>query len=194
MPKAPAHSWPLVLRANDTVLRPLRRRDRRAWDRVREDNQEWLAKWEATRPRVPGEDPNRKLPTFQQMVRSHAREGRAGRSINLAIWHKDQLVGQITLGGIVFGALRGAHIGYWIHQGYANRGITTHAVAVVTKFAFDELKLHRIEINLRPENTASRRVAEKAGYKLEGPRPRFLHIDGQWRDHLCFVKENPQIF
>ncbi|MBC7463561.1 MAG: GNAT family N-acetyltransferase [Actinobacteria bacterium] len=193
MSRAPAHSWPLVLRAGETILRPLRRRDRRAWDRVRENNRDWLTKWEATRPAVPGENSNRKLPTFSQMIRIHRSEGRTGRSFNLAIWHKNDLVGQITLGGVVFGALRGAHIGYWIDQNSANQGITTHAVTVITKFAFDELNLHRIEINLRPENAASRRVAEKAGYQLEGERPRFLHIDGQWRDHLCFVKENPRI-
>jgi ribosomal-protein-alanine N-acetyltransferase len=193
MSSSPGHTWPLVLQAGDLTLRPLRLRDRKAWDRVRENNRDWLARWEATRPQVPGEDPSRKLPTFPQMVRFHGDEGRAGRAFNLAIWHKDAFVGQITLGGIVFGALRGAHIGYWIDQKAANQGITTHAVAVITKFAFDELHLHRIEINLRPENLPSRRVAEKAGYQLEGERPRFLHIDGAWRDHLCFVKENPGI-
>ena len=193
MSSQPANPWPLILRAGDLTLRPLRLRDRRAWDRVRENNHEWLSKWEATRPQVPGERAARKLPTFSQMARTHAEEGRAGRSLNLAVWHKNVFVGQVTLGGIVFGALRGAHIGYWVDQNSANQGITTQAVAVLTKYAFDELNLHRIEINLRPENLPSRRVAEKAGFQLEGERPRFLHIDGEWRDHLCFVKENPRI-
>ena len=64
---------------------------------------------------------------------------------------------------------------------------------MMTVYGFEELKLHRIEINIRPENGASRRVAEKSGYHLEGERPRFLHIDGEWRDHLSFVRENPKI-
>jgi ribosomal-protein-alanine N-acetyltransferase len=64
---------------------------------------------------------------------------------------------------------------------------------MMTEYGFYVLGLHRIEINLRPENGASRRVAEKAGYLLEGERPKFLHIDGQWRDHLCFVRENLNI-
>jgi len=63
----------------------------------------------------------------------------------------------------------------------------------LSDYAFTELQLHRLEINLRPENAASRRVAEKAGYVLEGQRPRYLHIDGDWRDHICFVLENPAI-
>jgi ribosomal-protein-alanine N-acetyltransferase len=92
------------------------------------------------------------------------------------------------MGGIAYGALRGAHIGYWIDQRYANKGFMTEAVLGLTDYGFNELKLHRIEINLRPENESSRRVAEKAGYHLEGERPSYLHIDGGWRDHLVFVR------
>jgi ribosomal-protein-alanine N-acetyltransferase len=103
------------------------------------------------------------------------------------------LIGQITLGGIIFGAMRGAHIGYWIDQRYSSRGYTTRAVKLLTKFGFDSLKLHRIEINLRPENEASKKVAIKAGYELEGARNNYLHIAGDWRNHITFVKENPAI-
>jgi ribosomal-protein-alanine N-acetyltransferase len=66
----------------------------------------------------------------------------------------------------------------------------SRAVNMVTDFAFNELELHRIEINIRPENSPSIRVAEKCGYLYEGLRPRYLHIDGAWRDHHCFVREN----
>jgi ribosomal-protein-alanine N-acetyltransferase len=106
------------------------------------------------------------------------------------IWRENNLIGQITMGGIMYGAMRGAHIGYWIDRNYSNRGFTTQAVKLLTEYGFGELKLHRIEINVRPENAGSIRVAEKAGYLFEGVRPRFLHIDGAWRDHHCFVKEN----
>lgn len=185
--------WPLVLTSNGLTLRSPRFRDRTQWDEVRAFNREWLTPWEATLPRVPGEKPSRELPSYFQTVGSHNREGRAGRALNLTIWYEGALVGQISLGGIILGALRGAHIGYWMDQRYANRGITTKSVIMLTEYAFNELHLHRIEINLRPENTASKRVAEKAGYVFEGERPRYLHIDGQWRDHLCFVRENSRI-
>jgi ribosomal-protein-alanine N-acetyltransferase len=99
----------------------------------------------------------------------------------------------VTLGGIVFGAMRGAHIGYWIDQKYAGRGLTTRAVIAMTEYGFSELDLHRIEINLRPENAASEKVAQKAGYTYEGIRYRYLHINGDWRDHLTYIKENPAI-
>lgn len=185
--------WPVVLKSQGLTLRPLRFRDRRKWDEVRAVNRDWLEPWEATRPLVPGESQDNDLPSFFQMVSSHNREGRAQRSLSLAIWYDGSVVGQITMGGIVMGALRGAHIGYWVDKRFANRGITTKAVVMLTEYGFDVLGLHRIEINLRPENAASRRVAEKAGYHFEGERPRFLHIDGHWRDHLSFVRENPKI-
>ncbi|MFN7802266.1 MAG: GNAT family N-acetyltransferase, partial [Actinomycetes bacterium] len=124
-------------------------------------------------------------------------EIRALRSISLGIWLNEdgaqKLIGQITLGGIIFGAMRGAHIGYWIDQRFASRGYTTRAVKLLTKFGFDGLKLHRIEINLRPENEASKKVAVKAGYVLEGSRNNYHHIAGDWRNHITFVKENPEI-
>ena len=189
--------WPVVLTTNELTLRPLRFRDRAKWFAVRAENREWLSPWEATLPKVPehidGGEGLSKRPSFIEMVRIHNREGRSGRTISLAIWQGSNLIGQITLGGIIYGALRGAHIGYWVDRRFANRGYTTQAVEMLTAYGFNELGLHRIEINLRPENAASRRVAEKAGFIFEGDRPRFLHIDGAWRDHICFVKENPII-
>lgn len=184
--------WPVVLTSGEITLRPLRIRDRSQWNRVRAFNREWLTPWEATLPqaRDGGES---QIPSFVSMVRTLNREGRAGRAVSLGIWHENSLIGQITMGGIIYGAMRGAHIGYWIDQRYSNRGFTTAAVKALTDFAFQTLHLHRIEINLRPENEASRRVAEKAGYHLEGERSRYLHIDGGWRDHLSFVRENPEI-
>ena len=186
--------WPITLQRNDVVLRPLRQRDKSRWNSVRAENRQWLSPWEATLPKmIQGSHegyPAAQLPTFFDMVRGLNREGRRGHSYSFAIWHGSQLIGQITLGGVIYGALRGAHIGYWIDRNFANRGLTTTAVEALTEFAFSSLGLHRIEINIRPENEPSRKVAEKAGYHFEGERPRFLHIDGAWRDHLCFVKEN----
>jgi ribosomal-protein-alanine N-acetyltransferase len=178
----------------ELFLKPIRFRDKSQWDSVRAINRDWLSPWEATRPNI---DHKSALPSYYGMVVQLNRELRALRSISLGIWlneNRDQvLIGQITLGGIIFGAMRGAHIGYWIDQRFANRGYTTRAVKLLTKFGFEQLRLHRIEINLRPENEASKQVAIKAGYLLEGARNNYLHIAGDWRDHVTFVKENPAI-
>jgi [ribosomal protein S5]-alanine N-acetyltransferase len=185
-------SWPIEIKGHEIVLHPLRFRDRAQWNRVRAENRDWLSPWEATIPKS-GEESYMQLPSFFEMVKILNTEARNGRSFSFAIWHQSQLIGQITLGGVMYGAMRGGHIGYWIDRNFANRGYTTQAVEILTQYAFEELKLHRLEINLRPENASSRRVAEKAGYVFEGERPRYLHIDGQWRDHITFVKENSVI-
>jgi ribosomal-protein-alanine N-acetyltransferase len=185
-------SWPVLLEDEQIYLRPLRFRDRTAWNRVRAENREWLSPWEATIPAISHES-YKELPSYFEMVKILNHEARHGRSFSFAIWHGKNLIGQISLGGVIYGAMRGGHIGYWIDRNFANRGYTTAAVEMLTQYAFEVLKLHRVEINLRPENASSRRVAEKAGFIFEGDRPRYLHIDGQWRDHICFVKENSAI-
>ena len=189
--------WPITLYGDEITLRPPRVRDRPQWNSVRAENKEWLSPWEATLPLLPHESPayedHDTRPSFYQMVRMLNREARAGRSYSFFIWSGNNLVGQITMGGVMYGALRGAHIGYWVDRNYANRGFTTQAVKLVTAFGFSQLGLHRMEINVRPENAASCRVAEKAGFVIEGHRKAFLHIDGAWRDHICFVKNNELI-
>lgn len=186
-----------VIRDGELTLRLLRIRDRDLWTQVRRVNSEWLTPWEATRPELPNGTAQGPLPTYVQMVAHQRREAKHGRAFTMGMWltdgQKERFIGQITLGGVVYGAYRGGYIGYWVDQRFANRGYTTRAVRALTDFAFSTLALHRIEINIRPENEASRKVAEKAGYILEGARSRYLHIDGDWRDHLTFVKENPEI-
>ena len=186
--------WPVRLKGEFIELHPPRFRDRSQWNRVRSENKEYLAPWEASLPITPVGAPASefltKRPSFYSMVRALHREARAGRSYSFMVWSGNNLVGQITMGGVIYGALRGAHIGYWIDRNYAGRGFTTDAVNTLTQFAFDGLGLHRIEINIRPENAASIRVAEKAGYQFEGDRAEFLHIAGAWRDHKSFVKVN----
>lgn len=189
--------WPINLLGDEIVLRPARIRDRATWNNVRAENKDWLSPWEATLPRVPEDSLNYENnigpPSFFKMVRTLNREARAGRSYSFLIWHHENLIGQITMGGVMYGALRGAHVGYWIDRNYSNRGFTTQSVKLVSGFGFSQLGLHRIEINVRPENIASCRVAEKAGFLREGERKAFLHIDGGWRDHICFVKNNELI-
>lgn len=178
----------------EIFLRSIKFRDKAQWDAVRAVNKDWLSPWEATRPII---DTQSALPSYYGMVMQLNKEIRAFRSISLGIWllenKNEKLIGQITLGGIIFGAMRGAHIGYWMDQRFASRGYTTRAVKLLTTFGFEDLRLHRIEINLRPENEASKKVAVKAGYSLEGARNNYLHIAGDWRDHITFVKENPLI-
>lgn len=126
--------------------------------------------------------------TFRQMVRRANAQARAGESFPWAVTYDEgTLVGQLTVSGIVRGSAQYAHIGYWIDVEYAGRGIIPTAVAMAVDHCIQVAGLHRIEINIRPENRASLRVVEKLGFRAEGLRPRYLHIDGAWRDHLSFA-------
>lgn len=164
------------------TLRPIRYRDASAWRRVRMDNRDWLNQWDATSPMGTADVP----PTFAAMVRILRHDARAGRTIPWVILYQGRLVGQLTFGGISMGSLRSAHAGYWVAQTVAGLGIAPTAVAMGIDHCF-ALGMHRVEINIRPENYASRRVVEKLGLRYEGLRERYLHIDGQWCDHLSYA-------
>jgi ribosomal-protein-alanine N-acetyltransferase len=175
--------WPVQLADGRVGLRPLKLRDANAWRDVRTKNAAWLRPWEATTPLAAAEP----APGFATMVRHLASEARAGRMLPLAVTYDGALAGQCTVGGITYGSLRAAHIGYWVDQRVAGRGVMPSAVAMTADHCFSALGLHRLEVNIRPENRASLRVVEKLGFRFEGERPRFLHIDGDWRDHVCYV-------
>jgi len=181
-------SWPITLEAGPIRLRPLRLRDGRAWRSVRTANAAWLAPWEATPP-VPSEP----APRFGQMVRRFSQEARAGRMLPFVIDYQGRLAGQINVAGITWGSLRSASIGYWVDQDLAGRGIVPTAVALVSDYCFFEVGLHRVELNIRPENQPSLRVAHKLGFRPEGIRKRFLHIDGDWRDHASFALNREEV-
>jgi ribosomal-protein-alanine N-acetyltransferase len=117
----------------------------------------------------------------------------SGRDFALAIIHNGDFVGGITLGNVTWGSARNAYIGYWIDSSRAGMGITPTAVAILSDWAILIAGLHRIEISIRPENSSSLRVVEKLGFKEEGYRARFLHIDNDWRDHIVYVITEDQV-
>lgn len=186
-----AEGWPVTLADGDVVLRPLRRRDARAWRELRERNAAWLAPWEATSPEPLLGPP----PTFGQYLRALRAEARRGESLPFAVVHQGRLAGRLTVSQITYGAMRSATIGYWVGQEFAGRGIIPTAVALAVDHCFQGLRLHRVEVNIRPENAASLRVVEKLGFREEGLRRRYLHIAGRWADHRSFaltVEEVPE--
>ena len=147
-------------------LRPIRRRDASAWREVRRRNVDWLRPWEATQP-----NPDAPPPTFGSMVNALRAEARAGRVLPFVVTYEGRLVGQLTMGGVTYGSLRSGHIGYWVDQRVAGRGVIPTATALACDHAFRALRLHRIEIAMRPENLASKRVAEKLGFRARGHAP-----------------------
>ena len=105
------------------------------------------------------------------MVRALKAAARQGLVLPFVLTYDDRLVGQVTVGGITWGSLCSAHIGYWVDSRVAGRGVMPTAVALGGgPLPSASCGLHRLEINMRPENTASLRVVEKLGFRDEGIR------------------------
>jgi [ribosomal protein S5]-alanine N-acetyltransferase len=121
------------------------------------------------------------------MTRRLRKEARRGHGLPFAVVYEGQFVGQLNVSSIIRGSLHSASLGYWIDQRVAGRGVMPTSVAMVVDHCFWAVGLHRVEVNIRPENTASRRVVEKLGFREEGLRRAFLHIAGDWRDHLSYA-------
>jgi ribosomal-protein-alanine N-acetyltransferase len=182
-----APGWPAVLADDRVGVRPIRFRDAMAWSEVRARNLDWLAPWEATAPGGPGLAEASAVSAFPAMVRNLRRHARAGGALPFVVIVDDALVGQVTVAGILRGALNGGHVGYWVDRQVAGRGVIPTALALVADHCFTVAGLHRLEANVRPENAASRRVVEKLGFRDEGLRRRFLYIDGDYRDHVSYA-------
>ena len=180
--------WPVTIDCGNLSLRPIKLRDKAEWTRVRARNAAWLQPWEATNPVGQGE-----LPTYGGMVRVLNRQAREAAALPWIITEripgqaKPAIVGQLTVSSIMWGSAMSATLGYWVDQGRAGRGIAPTAVAMATDHCFLRLGLHRMEINIRPENSASLRVVEKLNFRDEGLRPNYLHINGRWADHRSFA-------
>lgn len=93
------------------------------------------------------------------------------------------VVGRVVLLRIDRGALQSCQVGYGLAPDATGKGFMTEALAKVTDIAFAELGLHRIEINILPENTRSIAVARRCGFTHEGVTRHAYRIAGTWRDH-----------
>jgi ribosomal-protein-alanine N-acetyltransferase len=178
-----------TLRDGVTVLRPIRVRDARALEAELIESRRWLRPWEATSPSAPVNWDTR------GSIRNLLAASRVGTGLPFIIETQGQLAGQLNVSGISYGSLASATIGYWVGAGFAGRGLTPTAVALATDHIFFTTGLHRMEICIRPENEASLRVVEKLGFRYEGLRRRYIHINGDWRDHFSFaltIDEVPQ--
>lgn len=172
-------------------LRPVEVADAVAWQAARERSADWLRPWDATMP--PGGEP--RPANFRAVVKNLRRSARAGTAYPFVVEVDGRFAGQLTVSNIVRGSARFASIGYWVDHAFAGRGVMPLAVAMAIDHCFGAGGLHRVEIAIRPENTNSLRVVEKLGLREIGYAPKFLHIDGAWRDHRLYavtVEECPE--
>lgn len=110
-------------------------------------------------------------------------------SYTYGIFHREsqQLIGRITLSGVVRGPFQNANLGYYLDKKHNGKGYASEAVRSVLKHAFEELQLHRVQAAVMPRNIASKRILEKSGFKKEGYSPKYLKINGTWEDHEIYA-------
>lgn len=177
---------PLRLYGSRVMLRPLVAQDFPAWREVRARNEAWLTPWEPRRP-LAQFDPTVNREAYVSRCAARERDATSGQSFGFGLFFEERFCGEINLNHVLRGALQTATIGYWVDERVAGRGLVTEGVVVVCEFAFERLWLHRVEINIVPRNSNSRRVMEKLDVRAEGIAVRMLEINGVWEDHLRYA-------
>ena len=171
----------VALKFGSVVLRDLRKSDARRLQSLLIQGRSWLSPWEATTPGI------RYPVDARSLISNLLYQQRKGTGLAFVLEVDGQMAGQVNVANILHGSVSSASVGYWIGKEFAGRGAMPIAVALTIDHLFDALHLHRAEIDIRPENLASLRVVQKLKLREEGLKERFIHIDGQWRDHRVFA-------
>jgi ribosomal-protein-alanine N-acetyltransferase len=105
------------------------------------------------------------------------------------------IAGVININSIVRGFFQSGYLGYYAGAPFARRGYMTEGMRLVIRYAFEEMKLHRLEANIQPENVASIALVRRCGFRKEGFSLRYLQILGEWRDHerWALLADDPQV-
>lgn len=175
----------LRLYGKRVMLRPITAQDFEVWSEVRRRNRDWLLVWEPRLSAV-SPDPAENREAFVSRCSARDRERAAGTNFSFGLFVNGTCVGEVNLNNLLRGAVQSATIGYWIDEARAGNGYVAEAVVALTRFAFDELRLHRLEICIIPRNANSRRVMQKLNFREEGTAERFLEINGVWEDHVRY--------
>ena len=174
----------LRLETDRLTLRPPAHADHRNWASLRKESSDFLVPWEPTWSR---DHLSRKA--FTNRVYWANRAVASGTAVPLFLIRRsdETLLGAITLDNIRRGPSQAGTLGYWIGAPYARQGYMAEAIVAVVHHAFRGLDISRVEAACLPENTASRGLLEKSGFKYEGVAQSYLQINGRWRNHVLYA-------
>ena len=170
-----------ILVNGDVKLRVAKMRDSKQLEKLILGNRSWLRPWEATNPEAPNSF------DVRGQLRGLLRQLDDQSGMPFVIEVQGQVQGQLNVANVMYGSVSSAVLGYWVSPEVAGKGVMPVSVALVTDYLMDQVGLHRVEINVRPENVASLRVIQKLGFRYEGLKQRYIHINGDWRDHYVFA-------
>jgi ribosomal-protein-alanine N-acetyltransferase len=169
------------------VLRALDGDDFEAWRDIRLRCRDWLEPWEPL-PEPGSPDPVSDREAFRARCGAWERQRQFDTAYGYGLFLRDgTLLGEVSLGSVLRGPFQSGFIGYWIDEKHAGNSYVPEGVALVIRYGFDTLGLHRLEAAIVPRNDKSRRVAEKLGLRDEGTARRFLQIRGVWEDHVRYA-------
>lgn len=174
------------VRGRRVILSPLVLADFDSWRMVRGRNVAWLKPWEP-RGSATEDDSVAGRRSFEMRCSARDRDRQVGTGWAFGVFVGPNLIGEINLSNVVRGAFQSGHVGYWIDRDNAGNGYAPEALALLIRFAFEKIGLHRIQVSIVPRNTASRRVVEKLDLRCEGLAERYLEIAGIWEDHLRYA-------
>jgi ribosomal-protein-alanine N-acetyltransferase len=176
-----------AIHGEGVFLRAPEMADHAQWSALREASRDFLTPWE---PTWPADDLSRAA--FRRRLRRYAEDMRADQAYPFFLFdrHQHHLLGGLTLTNVRRGVAQAASLGYWIGLPYAHRGFMTAGVRALLPFAFEGLRLHRVEAACIPTNAASMRLLEKTGFRQEGRAREYLCINGIWQDHLLYARLN----
>lgn len=174
-----------VVQGDGVYLRAPQMADFDAWATLREKSRDFLVPWE---PTWPEDDLTR--PSFRRRLRRYAEDMRGDQAYAFLLFRKSDnaLLGGITLTNVRRGVAQATSMGYWVGAPHAARGYMTRGVSALVPFAFDVLRLHRIEAACIPTNQPSIRLLERTGFQREGYAREYLCINGSWQDHLLYAR------
>jgi ribosomal-protein-alanine N-acetyltransferase len=120
-----------------------------------------------------------------------------GRSLRLALFSREDPKGRVqgvcNFNDIIRGCFHACYLGYNLDHRAVGQGMMYEALTAAIKYVFDELRLHRIMANYRPQNERSARLLERMGFRIEGFAQNYLLIDGEWRDHVLTSLTNSRL-
>lgn len=155
-------------------------------------NREFWREWNPLTP-----DDFYTVATQRARLRTDAELLRQGLGLRLYVLRKaaeqGPIVADFAFNNIVRGAFQSCYLGYKTDAGAINQGVMTEALRAGIAYAFEEMKLHRIEANVMPHNARSRRVVSKLGFAEEGLARQYLKIHGVWEDHIHYVLLNDAV-
>ncbi len=174
---------PFRLAGKRTELRAPERQDWQPWAELRNGSRSFLAPWEPS-----WSDDALSRAAFRRRLARYALEWHSDQGYTFLLFRLDDdtLLGGISLTNVRRGVAETCSIGYWVGARFARQGYMSEGLELSLRFAFERLKLHRLEAACLPHNAPSRGLLLKAGFREEGYAKEYLCIDGKWQDHVLF--------